>query len=150
MNCIHTGCFHPRNRFSRKIKSPKNAAFSRLLDFNGGDKEDRTPDLLNAIQALSQLSYAPILWNLFSFQCARHPAVNRFGCQSSGWYFRGLLPTSPSSQLSYAPILYIFHTSILNIAKVICHSFTLIHLPSLSYLPTPPPNPTQNNSRNQA
>jgi aminoglycoside phosphotransferase len=26
----------------------------------GGDKEDRTPDLLNAIQALSQLSYAPI------------------------------------------------------------------------------------------
>lgn len=26
----------------------------------GGDKEDRTPDLLNAIQALSQLSYAPV------------------------------------------------------------------------------------------
>ena len=25
----------------------------------GGDKEDRTPDLLNAIQALSQLSYTP-------------------------------------------------------------------------------------------
>ena len=28
------------------------------FDF-GGDKEDRTPDLLNAIQALSQLSYNP-------------------------------------------------------------------------------------------
>ncbi len=27
----------------------------------GGDGEDRTLDLLNAIQALSQLSYAPIL-----------------------------------------------------------------------------------------
>ena len=27
--------------------------------FCGGDKEDRTPDLLNAIQALSQLSYTP-------------------------------------------------------------------------------------------
>ena len=27
----------------------------------GGDKEDRTPDLLHAMQALSQLSYAPIL-----------------------------------------------------------------------------------------
>ena len=34
----------------------------------GGDKRDRTADLLNAIQALSQLSYTPIcswvpLWN---------------------------------------------------------------------------------------
>lgn len=31
------------------------------LDFprNGGDKRDRTADLLNAIQALSQLSYTP-------------------------------------------------------------------------------------------
>ena len=28
----------------------------------GGDKRDRTADLLNAIQALSQLSYTPILW----------------------------------------------------------------------------------------
>ena len=26
----------------------------------GGDKEDRTPDLLHAMQALSQLSYAPV------------------------------------------------------------------------------------------
>ena len=31
--------------------------FSRF----GGDKRDRTADLLNAIQALSQLSYTPIL-----------------------------------------------------------------------------------------
>ena len=30
--------------------------FSRV----GGDKRDRTADLLNAIQALSQLSYTPI------------------------------------------------------------------------------------------
>ena len=29
--------------------------------FNGGDKRDRTADLLKAIQALSQLSYTPIL-----------------------------------------------------------------------------------------
>ena len=28
--------------------------------FLGGDKRDRTADLLNAIQALSQLSYTPI------------------------------------------------------------------------------------------
>ncbi len=30
------------------------------LIFFGGDKRDRTADLLNAIQALSQLSYTPI------------------------------------------------------------------------------------------
>ena len=28
--------------------------------FSGGDKRDRTADLLNAIQALSQLSYTPV------------------------------------------------------------------------------------------
>ena len=35
----------------------------RLREKNklGGDKEDRTPDLLLARQALSQLSYAPII-----------------------------------------------------------------------------------------
>ena len=31
----------------------------RILEF-GGDNRDRTDDLLNAIQALSQLSYIPI------------------------------------------------------------------------------------------
>ena len=30
-----------------------------LIPQNGGDKRDRTADLLNAIQALSQLSYTP-------------------------------------------------------------------------------------------
>ena len=30
------------------------------MGFVGGDGEDRTLDLLNAIQALSQLSYAPV------------------------------------------------------------------------------------------
>ena len=33
-----------------------------LLETPGGDKRDRTADLLNAIQALSQLSYTPILY----------------------------------------------------------------------------------------
>ena len=33
---------------------------SSLTNFSGGDKRDRTADLLNAIQALSQLSYTPI------------------------------------------------------------------------------------------
>ena len=40
-----------------KRKSPENHWFSGL---GGGDKRDRTADLLNAIQALSQLSYTPI------------------------------------------------------------------------------------------
>mgnify|MGYP006962255772 CR=1 FL=1 len=31
-----------------------------LLEIPGGDKRDRTADLLNAIQALSQLSYTPM------------------------------------------------------------------------------------------
>ena len=33
----------------------------------GGDKRDRTADLLNAIQALSQLSYTPMEPELFDF-----------------------------------------------------------------------------------
>ena len=31
-----------------------------LIQFSGGDEGDRTPDLLTASQALSQLSYAPV------------------------------------------------------------------------------------------
>jgi hypothetical protein len=31
-----------------------------LKHFNGGADRDRTDDLLNAIQALSQLSYSPL------------------------------------------------------------------------------------------
>ena len=35
------------------------------VSFHGGDKRDRTADLLNAIQALSQLSYTPIFtWSV--------------------------------------------------------------------------------------
>ena len=34
---------------------------AKLRDFSGGGSRDRTGDLLNAIQALSQLSYTPTL-----------------------------------------------------------------------------------------
>ena len=34
--------------------------FQQCILFCGGDKRDRTADLLNAIQALSQLSYTPV------------------------------------------------------------------------------------------
>ena len=42
---------------SENEKNPANAG-SSLFHF-GGDEGSRTPDLLNAIQALSQLSYTP-------------------------------------------------------------------------------------------
>ena len=35
-------------------------SFQRFSSWSGGAKEDRTPDLLRARQALSQLSYGPI------------------------------------------------------------------------------------------
>ena len=41
----------------KKFKSPETVKFQGFSF--GGDKRDRTADLLNAIQALSQLSYTP-------------------------------------------------------------------------------------------
>jgi hypothetical protein len=49
--------------------------FSKLYGIDGGAKEDRTPDLLRARQALSQLSYGPSLpgslarFPVFTFTC---------------------------------------------------------------------------------
>ena len=43
--------------FSAKKKNRENVMFTRF--FRGGDEGDRTPYLLNAIQALSQVSYTP-------------------------------------------------------------------------------------------
>ena len=47
---------------SIKTRSPLSDRLFEKRTFFGGDGEDRTLDLLNAIQALSQLSYAPIFW----------------------------------------------------------------------------------------
>ena len=66
----------------------------KFTDSFGGDEEDRTLDLTDANRALSQLSYAPKLWNLFNFSisfCA--------SCQVAGARFADSL----LSQLSYAP-----------------------------------------------
>ena len=52
-------CWYPNPLFFRKKQTTK----PWLRGLFGGDKRDRTADLLNAIQALSQLSYTPI----FSF-----------------------------------------------------------------------------------
>ena len=46
------------------IKKIKNTKPKGFVFFIGGDGGDRTHDLLNAIQALSQLSYAPKLFSI--------------------------------------------------------------------------------------
>ncbi len=43
-----------------KTGSKRSKAFKRFDPFSGGDKRDRTADLLRAKQALSHLSYTPI------------------------------------------------------------------------------------------
>ena len=51
-------------------KARKTPVFFRKPVFlSGGDKRDRTADLLNAIQALSQLSYTPISGSLSDSFC---------------------------------------------------------------------------------
>ena len=44
-------------------KGPRNT--EGLCIHDGGDEGDRTPDLLTASQALSQLSYAPVTWRYY-------------------------------------------------------------------------------------
>ena len=81
---------HPNRNFGRcSILS------FRRIKLSGGAKEDRTPDLLRAKQALSQLSYGPI----FRLACTPRQLVG---------LGRFELPTSPlsgvrSNQLSYRP-----------------------------------------------
>ena len=50
----------PRKRKKPRKRSVFKAFRGSLDEPFGGDKRDRTADLLNAIQALSQLSYTPI------------------------------------------------------------------------------------------
>ena len=44
---------------SEGVRKTKGHAVCVAVNYDGGDKRDRTADLLNAIQALSQLSYTP-------------------------------------------------------------------------------------------
>ena len=52
---------YPANTWlkSMDMKKGPNLRWS-LIQYSGGDEGDRTPDLLTASQALSQLSYAPV------------------------------------------------------------------------------------------
>ena len=71
----------------RKIKNhaSRQTRMATGLSF-GGDEGDRTPDLLNAIQALSQLSYAP---KSFTNDIIRKntPFVNSFLLMHECFYF---------------------------------------------------------------
>ena len=77
------------NNKGKGLLSCENKPFSYPF---GGDKRDRTADLLNAIQALSQLSYTPSYITGYEL----------FGCQfwAAQW---GLVIYSTRSQLSYTP-----------------------------------------------
>lgn len=52
--------YTPDNVLPVRVKYEKSTVRDDAFFEIGGAKEDRTPDLLNAIQALSQLSYNPI------------------------------------------------------------------------------------------
>ena len=59
------------------MKTKKGSGFTPDPFVNyGGAEQDRTVDLLNAIQALSQLSYSPIKGNPFITKT--HSLVNHF------------------------------------------------------------------------
>ena len=57
----------PTHLFSKqKIHANRKVCMDSTFS-SGGDKRDRTADLLNAIQALSQLSYTPMLPETLDF-----------------------------------------------------------------------------------
>ena len=58
------------------LQSNKKTPAFQQMPSSGGDEGDRTPYLLNAIQALSQVSYTPMTYSLFvgvRFCAARTP-----------------------------------------------------------------------------
>ena len=83
-----------RNFFETTYGENKGKSFEirRFRSFLGGDKRDRTADLLNAIQALSQLSYTPILAVSDSFRiiAVKGVFVKRF-CELFSFF--GAVPT---------------------------------------------------------
>ena len=85
------GAFCPGK--GRSLHQKEKTCESRSFLF-GGDGRDRTDDLLNAIQALSQLSYAPKFWKFAKF----YEILLSVGV--SGW---GHTFNASRSQMSYAP-----------------------------------------------
>ena len=65
------------------LRHQKGPASLQTLDFIGGDKRDRTADLLTASQALSQLSYAPIWCGYWDFVSHRQKLLYYIQAQKS-------------------------------------------------------------------
>jgi hypothetical protein len=65
----------------------------------GGAKEDRTPDLFAASEALSQLSYGPI-W-VRAVNANQHSGAGVFGVFTSG--FKGGQPANAQRKARFAP-----------------------------------------------
>ena len=59
----------PKKTTLYKPQKQEKTLISEEIKAFGGDKRDRTADLLNAIQALSQLSYTPIFGSLSDSFC---------------------------------------------------------------------------------
>ena len=95
----------------------------------GGDKRDRTADLLNAIQALSQLSYTPRYFRLWKFSgCVIFNC--RFVVARWGHTFNWL-----GSQLSYTPILRVRWVFLIQFWRG--GGYTIVSGSQLSYTPEP-------------
>ena len=67
---------------SGRAKKPWYSVSTKVF---GGDKRDRTADLLNAIQALSQLSYTP----KYSLRNEKYYSIQRSVCQHPFLIFCG-------------------------------------------------------------
>jgi hypothetical protein len=61
VNAIAAGMFHPsiKGKIKKIIVFDDKINIDTIVTFDGGAKGDRTPDLLTASQARSQLRYSP-------------------------------------------------------------------------------------------
>jgi hypothetical protein len=87
----------------RLAEKAKNTYYRKDVDSdvseNGGDKRDRTADLLHAMQALSQLSYTPTSGIIFQYQTFG----KKFGGAKRDRTADLLHAMQALSQLSYSP-----------------------------------------------
>ena len=78
------------------------AKFTLYVNSDGGDEEDRTLYLLNAIQALSQVSYAP----KFSAESSAEIIITQFFCSGNSFFKNYSVLTSLPMMMNlwFAPI----------------------------------------------
>ena len=106
------------------------STFQRSLIFIGGAKRDRTVDLLLAKQALSQLSYSPIMVGLNGLE----PSTSRLsGVRSHQLSYRPVYPTNKRELISQN---YIRRVSfVLLLRKEVIHPHVLVGIPCYDLTP---------------